>query len=321
LATYIQRSRKHLAVFVVVVLAAVSGLTTAVVALAAPGSVHYRVAEGFAWPGFLVGPMVISPDGRTLYVTGTDSAGDNKPPYYWPYPKVVVPINAVSGASGKPIRIGGHGHPTALAITPDGKTLYVAIWPSGAVIPISTATGRPGKPVDAGRDPVHLAVSPDGKTLYVSSDLGTLTPIDTVTGRPGKPILLGEPPEELVVAPNGKNLYVGSALVTGDDSAIIPVSTATGRPGNPIAVSDNLTGLTIAPDGSALYATSMTPDGTGTVTSISTVTGTLGTPVLVGSQPLGIVIAPDGGNLYTSAAMISPPQVFTVTRVKLARSR
>jgi hypothetical protein len=35
--------------------------------------------------------------------------------------------------------------PDKLAITPDGKTVYAATW--GKVIPISTATSTPGKPI------------------------------------------------------------------------------------------------------------------------------------------------------------------------------
>ena len=58
----------------------------------------------------------------------------------------------------------------AIAITPDGKTAYVATsayiagscpgCPVGSVIPIATTTGTPGKPINIGRTPKGIAFAP-----------------------------------------------------------------------------------------------------------------------------------------------------------------
>ena len=46
-----------------------------------------------------------------------------------------------------------------IAITPDGKTAYVAT--AGAVIPISTATNKPGTPIHVGPgSPAAIAITP-----------------------------------------------------------------------------------------------------------------------------------------------------------------
>jgi DNA-binding beta-propeller fold protein YncE len=87
---------------------------------------------------------------------------------------------------------------SAIAVTPDGNTAYVASEPSqepavtctgqtGVVTPISTATNRPGRPVRVACDPYAVVVTPDGKTVWVGSR-DWVTPISTATGKAGTPI-------------------------------------------------------------------------------------------------------------------------------------
>ena len=89
-----------------------------------------------------------------------------------------------------------------IAITPSGKTAYVASGDSDTVTPISIATGRPGHPIKVGRGPAAVAVTPDGKTVYVANGLsGTVTPISTATNTAGPPIRVGGEPTALVITP------------------------------------------------------------------------------------------------------------------------
>ena len=90
------------------------------------------------------------------------------------------------------------------AITPDGKTLYVASDDEGSpgtVTPISTATNTAGKPIHVGAS-VEIAITPDGKTLYGAA-LHKVVPISTATNTPGKPIRHVGPgyPGEIVITP------------------------------------------------------------------------------------------------------------------------
>ena len=80
----------------------------------------------------------------------------------------VTPINTATNTPGTPIRIPS-GPARAIAITPDGKTLYVVTGRPFTVIPISTATDTAGNPIRIGapRAPSQMAITPDGKTLYV----------------------------------------------------------------------------------------------------------------------------------------------------------
>src|SRR5690349_5901852 len=55
----------------------------------------------------------------------------------------LTPVNAASGKAGAPVKL--PSEPYGLAITPDGRTVYVMDG-NDLVIPVSTATGRKGKP-------------------------------------------------------------------------------------------------------------------------------------------------------------------------------
>jgi YVTN family beta-propeller protein len=93
--------------------------------------------------------------------------------------------------------------PTAIAITPDGKTAYVTNADSGTVTPISTATNRPGKPIKVGREPVGIAITPDGKTAYVANYYsGTVTPVRTATNTTERPIKAGRGPGTIAITPS-----------------------------------------------------------------------------------------------------------------------
>ncbi len=48
----------------------------------------------------------------------------------------------------------------AIAITPDGKTVYVISFYPATATPISTATNAAGKPIKVGRAPDAIAIAP-----------------------------------------------------------------------------------------------------------------------------------------------------------------
>ena len=76
----------------------------------------------------------------------------------------VIPIKTATDRARKPIPVGGSsrlGGPDFIAITPDGKTAYVANAGLNAVTPISTATNTPGKPIHVPlTDPITIAIGP-----------------------------------------------------------------------------------------------------------------------------------------------------------------
>jgi hyaluronoglucosaminidase len=61
------------------------------------------------------------------------------------------------------------------ALTASAPTAYVTLTGSGlranghTVVPINTATNKPGPPIDVGKTPGPIAITPNGKTAYVVS--------------------------------------------------------------------------------------------------------------------------------------------------------
>jgi hyaluronoglucosaminidase len=96
----------------------------------------------------------------------------------------VSPISVASSTAQRPIAVaGGSDGPDAIAITPDGKTLYVADM-LGVVVPVRTATNTALEPVKVSQQPFAMAITPDGRTVYVvnyssDDDPGFVTPIRT----------------------------------------------------------------------------------------------------------------------------------------------
>jgi DNA-binding beta-propeller fold protein YncE len=241
-----------------------------------------------------------TPAGPTLYIYDIGFRGQGG---------TVTPVSTATNTPGKPIRVGGFGQ---MAVTPDGKTVYVTTGPT--VTPISTATNTAGKPIHvSGGDTGGIAITPDGKTAYVTTDTGTVTPIKTATNTPGTPIHVGGGPGsggQIVITPDGKTAYVTTA------TGVTPISTATNIPGTPIHVpgAGNLGGsigkIVITPDGKTAYVL----DTGGTVTPINTATNTPGTPIHTwcpatqsrsGCQTIMvsagyIAVTPDGKTVYVA---------------------
>ena len=146
-----------------------------------------------------------------VYVAYAKGGGETPP--LRPPPVAIIPISTATDRAGKPIRAGGGDQ---IAITPDGKTAYVANTGLNTVTPISTATNTAGKPIRVGPAPVWIAITPDGKTAYVVNEThnewqsGTVTPISTATNTPGKPIRVGRIPFEIAITPDGKTAYADS---------------------------------------------------------------------------------------------------------------
>jgi len=190
-----------------------------------------------------------------------------------------------------------------MVITPNGRTIYVSGDEPNAVIPVSTATHKVGKPIEFGREvPMEMVITPNGKTVYVLPDGGNeIIPISTATNTLEKPIKAGQGvggQYQMAITPNGKTLYtVSSKLPFTGPSYVIPISTATNKPGKPIRIRDGAAiAVLMNPDGRTVYAFAQSTTGI-EVIPIATATNTPGKPVSVsGNAPLAIT--PNGQILY-----------------------
>jgi YVTN family beta-propeller protein len=83
------------------------------------------------------------------------------------------------------IATGGANVPFGIAVTPDGKRLYVTNTASNIVSVIDTMTASVVATVAVGMLPVAVTITPDGTLAYVANrNSNTVSVIDTTTSPP-----------------------------------------------------------------------------------------------------------------------------------------
>lgn len=209
--------------------------------------------------------IAMAPDGRSLYTAHFNSND----------------VTAFGvGDDGRLRRLGdpvplGHDIGKGVAVTPDGRFLFVAT----------------GTPIDPDPDAlVRFDIQPDGSL----SGPTAATPIG-VSG------------SGLVITPDGRFLYTacqGSDELWG--FRIGPDGDLTQLPGTPVIAPDFTEGATVAPDGRRLYVTALggeLPDSDGVYAFAIAEDGTLtqlGDRVPTGDGPGAAVSTPDGRIVYVS---------------------
>lgn len=205
--------------------------------------------------------LAFSPDGGLLFVAG---GGANE---------VYAYAKGAEGRFTPAAAIPVAGYPTSLAMSPDGKTLYVTDNLANTLTAIrldgTRATSQTTIPV--GSYPFAIAVSPDGNEVYVSNwGSSSLSIVDAVTMQEETQIPLwaapvkdavdvGTLPGSIVLSKNGSTAYVSEA----DENAIAVVDIADRRVterlsvdpyrGAPAGIAPN--GLALSPGGRRLYTT------------------------------------------------------------------
>jgi PQQ-dependent catabolism-associated beta-propeller protein len=128
--------------------------------------------------------------------------------------------------------IGGariHDRPRGMALSPDGKQLFVAVswWRDGKrprtgrerIAALDAITLKPVRDYPAGTDPECVAAAPNGQRLYLSNeDAGTASIIDALSGKLRATLVTGIEPEGVTASPDGRWVYV-----TAETSNVVTV--------------------------------------------------------------------------------------------------
>src|SRR4030042_5538508 len=154
--------------------------------------------------------------------------------------------------------------PTGLALSSDGKCLYVTCAGSqGQVCVVGTDTAQIIKRIPVGHSPCSPVLSPDGKVLYVcnrfSNDVSVISITDNkhIAG-----IKVLREPFAAEITPDGKWLYVGNCLPDGPANAesvaskVSVINTETKIIDASISLpngSMGLHGVAVSPDGRYVY--------------------------------------------------------------------
>lgn len=175
-------------------------------------------------------------------------------------------------------------NPTGMAITPDGRELFVTNLASRSVSVISTASNTVRKTITVGRDPTGVAVSPDGRRAYVVYGLsdGAVAEISTATGTVTRTIRLSldSYPQEVAVSPDSRTLYV----TNWNPSTVSVVSAVTSAVTATIKVGTHPVGVAVLPGGGLAYVANQ---GAGAGPGTMSVIDTAGRPHVTKTIALG----------------------------------
>jgi YVTN family beta-propeller protein len=142
--------------------------------------------------------------------------------------------------------------PLNLALSPDGKELYVACEASDSVIVVDTGTKRRVAEIPVGGRPADVTFRPDGKFAYASNRFDDTVSVIHVESREVlHTIPVGDGPHGLLTDPEGKHLFV---LNTSADSISV-ISTDTLKQTKELSASRDPWSLALAPDGSRILVT------------------------------------------------------------------
>jgi YVTN family beta-propeller protein len=285
----------------------VNGFDAATTPANAPGTITpVNLAEGSAGKPIKVGTnpgeMAISPNGRIAYVADSNALTGT--------PTVVTPVNLSTNTPETAIHVAAR----AIAVTLNGQTALALT--SNGVVPIATATNRPGRAIGLGGLPQAIVLAPDGQTAWVLTtpgpglDLETveLTAINTATFAVGKVVALQGIPETgeffLAITPNGAHIYVLGQGSGKSASTLVAIAASNDLASRAIKVGVDDTALAVSPDSEFVYV--LTPGSdyqgapiasqpkktTGSVTRISTVNERVGAPIRAGLLASAMAIAP-----------------------------
>jgi YVTN family beta-propeller protein len=198
------------------------------------------------------GGMAVSPDGQTIFVA--NESGDS-----------LSVVDLASRAVKKRIPMGVG--PQDVAITPDGKSVYVTDFYSIRVVDTSTGTvtarlNLKDPSSDAARTvvlpdgeevlrgPRDIVMAPDGKAVYAAiEDSGEIAIVETRTNRIRNLVKVGSYPGGLALSPDGRYLYIAHR----DAQEISVLDTASERIVRKIAVGKDPWDITVSPDGRTVY--------------------------------------------------------------------
>jgi DNA-binding beta-propeller fold protein YncE len=260
--------------------------------------------------------IAVSPDGRSVYVT------------HFVNPPALGTVSQFDvGAGGAltpkvPATVTAGNGPLRIAVTPDGKSVYVTDINDNAVSQYDVGAGgalTPKTPptVPAGDTPLDVAVSPDGKSAYVTDRAllgGTVSQFDiagagTLIAKTPPTVPTVGSPCDVAVNPDGRSVYVTDCFVTprvlgssvaqydvGVGGALVPKAPAAAQSGSgPV-------GIAVSPDGKSVYVANLADNS---VSQYDVGAGGALTPkfpaaVAAGTGPIGVVASPDGKSLYVT---------------------
>ena len=184
--------------------------------------------------------LALSPDGKTLYATNSGTSALTIVDIESGQAHTVSIATASEGlygiaatadkifttdiAGSQVLVLSPQGHitdripvppkPRSLALSSDGKTLYVTSMDTGRLTAIDTDAATVAHTIDLGVSGTFaIAPSPDGRKLYLTAySEGSLLVVDVASGTLHKKLAIGRNPRAIAFSPDGRQAYVTSSF-------------------------------------------------------------------------------------------------------------
>ena len=244
------------------------------------------------------GEMVLSPDDSKLYVAN--------------YPYITI-INTGNNTIVGSFTEGGNFVETGLAISPDGKRLYISDGTDNDVLVVNASDYTKIADIKIGYNPHGIVLSPDGSRLYVPTGIESiynppvgindnLTVVNTANDAILATIPVGEGPYNVVLNSDGSRAYVANSI----SNSVSVINTINYSIVTTIPVGKGPAGLSSTADGSEIFVTNDLSNDVNVInTKINSVAATIS--IGTGTSPISY------GNFIASSSGCGGPVVFTIT--------
>jgi YVTN family beta-propeller protein len=180
----------------------------------------------------------------------------------WLHIPILFALAAIASASVKPVKANLENQesrylsPGELAISSDGRRLYVVCEKSDELRVVDTQSGKLIKRIAVGPVPRGLSLSADGKQIYVASSwTDTISVIDAAKLETIRTLATGFEPISVVSDRRGETLYVADRL----SDAISVIDLGSGKEIKRLAAGRGASYLALSGDGTRVYCTHIYP--------------------------------------------------------------
>jgi YVTN family beta-propeller protein len=267
-------------------------------------------------------PEAAFPSGELAYVTNEDSQDLT----------IIATANDSVVAS---IPVGTR--PRGVKVSPDGRTVYVALSGSPKCPPsmpdeeceklksdktkdgiavVDVAARRVSRILPGGSDPEQFDISHDGSRLYIANeDAGSASIVNVKSGAIDTTVKVGAEPEGVRISPDGKLVYITAE----SDTAIKVLDAATGAVKSRIKVDLRPRDVAFTSDGKRAYATAEV-GGTVSVIDVARnrVIATIRFPKA--AKPMGVRVSPDDKRVYVATGRGGTVEVIDAASNKVIKS-
>lgn len=185
--------------------------------------------------------VALSPDETRLYVTG-DTA------------KILEVIDTLNNIRLKGVELPGFAR--GVTVSPDGKTVYVALYSTDQIGFIDIATSSVTDTLFIGRLPMEIIISKEGTTLYVANQYGnSIAALDTAT-KEIVHIMLDDSPRAIALSASELYLYVGT-----QSSGVYTVDLTSADVISSVQLSYPCSSVGVSPDDASVYGMAYEADG------------------------------------------------------------